>query len=264
MGAEGRRHKQISMTTVVRKAAAEALGTLWLVLAGVGSAVIAGPYIGVLGVAVAFGLSVLTAAYALGPISGAHLNPAVTAGAFAAGRIRVGDLIVYVVAQVGGALVGTAIVLLIARGSPGYVPSPGGLAANGYGIHSPGNFDLASCLLAECVLTFFFVLIVLGSTSKRAPSMLAGVAIGLAFTAVHLVGIRITNMSVNPARSTGPALIAGRWALAQLWLFWVAPLFGGAIAGLTARLFGMHKTAAVPSEEQVEPVARPPIATAPH
>jgi aquaporin Z len=251
------------MTTIVRKAAAEALGTLWLVLAGVGSAVLAGPYIGLLGVAVAFGLSVLTAAYALGPISGAHLNPAVTAGVFAAGRMRFADAVVYVVAQVSGAIVGTVIVLLVARGAPGYVMSPSTLAANGYGMHSPGGFDLASCLLVECVLTFFFVLVVLGSTSGKAPSMLAGVAIGLALTAVHLVGLRVTNMSVNPARSTGPALIAGRWALAQLWLFWVAPLFGGVIAGVTARLLRIDKTAPLPREEQVEPIARPPVATSP-
>jgi aquaporin Z len=251
------------MTTIVRKAAAEALGTLWLVLAGVGSAVIAGPYIGVLGVAVAFGLSVLTAAYALGPISGAHLNPAVSAGAFAAGRMQFTDLMVYIVAQVGGALVGAAIVLLIAQGSSAYVLSPSTFAANGYGMHSPGGYDLASCLLAECVLTFFFVLVVLGSTSARAPSQLAGMAIGLALTAVHLVGIRITNMSVNPARSTGPAVIAGRWALGQLWLFWVAPLFGGAIAGVTARLLRLDKAAAAPREALVEEIARPPIATSP-
>jgi aquaporin Z len=184
-------------------------------------------------------------------------------GVFAAGRIRFSELVVYVAAQVVGALLGTVIVLLVARGAPAYVLAPGTIAANGYGAHSPGGYDLASCLLAECVLTFFFVLVVVGSTSGRAPSQLAGVAIGLAFTAVHLVGIRITNMSVNPARSTGPAVVAGHWALAQLWLFWVAPLFGGAIAGLTARLLKVDKAAPAPIEEDVERVARPPIATAP-
>jgi aquaporin Z len=251
----------MQMTTIVRKAAAEALGTLWLVFAGVGSAVLAGPYIGVLGVSLAFGLTILTAWYALGPISGANLNPAVSTGMLAAGRLKFADFVVYVVAQLAGALVGTVIVVCIARGSPGYVLSPSALAANGYGMHSPGGFDLASCLLAECVLSFFFVLVVLGATSWRAPAAFAGIAIGFALAAVHLIGIRITNMSVNPARSTGPAIIAGRWALAQLWLFWVAPLFGGAIAGLTTRLLRIDRAAPAPLEEPVEPVVRRPVVT---
>jgi aquaporin Z len=251
------------MTTIVRRAFAELLGTFWLVLAGVGTATIAGAYVGTLGVAVAFGLSVLTAVYAIGSISGAHLNPAVSVGAFAAGRMKVPDLFVYVAAQLAGAILGTAAVLLIARGVPIFVPLPGALAANGFGLHSPGGYDLASCLLAECLLTFFFVLTFLGSTAKRSPEAFAGLAIGLCLTAVHLVGIRVTNMSVNPARSTGPAIIAGGWAWGQLWLFWVAPVFGGAIAGLTARLLHLDKAAVKPFPEELEALPHRPATTSP-
>ena len=252
------------MSTMARKASAEALGTFFLVLAGVGTAAFAGAQVGTLGVAIAFGLGVLTMVYTVGPISGAHLNPAVSVGLFAAGRVGIVDLIVYVAAQLVGAVLAAAVVLVIARGSPLFLAIPNTLAANGYGEHSPGSYVLASCLLAECVLTFFFVLVVLGSTSRRAPAELAGIAIGLCLTAVHLVGIPITNMSVNPARSTGPALVTGGWALGQLWLFWLAPLFGGAIAGVTARLLGIDRPTVSPPIDQLEPAPHHPVATMHH
>jgi aquaporin Z len=249
------------MTIIARAAGAEAFGTFFLVLAGVGTATLAGAQVGTLGVAVAFGLGVLTMVYAIGPISGAHLNPAVSAGLLAAGRIGAFEWIVYVASQLAGAVLATAAVLAIARGAPPFVQDMGGdLAANGYAAHSPGGYNLASCLLAECLLTFFFVLVVLGSTSRRAPAQLAGIAIGMCLTAVHLVGIPVTNMSVNPARSTGPALFTGGWALDQLWLFWVAPLFGGAIAGLTSRLLGIDRPAVSPSPEELEALPQRPVA----
>jgi aquaporin Z len=248
------------MTTLARRASAEVLGTFFLVLAGVGTAVFAGAFVGPLGVAIAFGLGLLTMVYALGPISGAHFNPAVSVGLLAAGRIGIVDLLVYVAAQVVGALLAAAVILVIARGTLMFVSTPNTLAANGYGLHSPGGYQLASCLLAECVLTFFFVLAVLGSTSRRAPSQLAGIAIGLCLTAVHLIGIPITNTSVNPARSTGPALVAGGWAMGQLWLFWLAPLFGGAIAGVTARLLGIDRPAVLPPIEELEEAPQRPVA----
>jgi len=199
--------------------------------------------------------------YAIGPISGAHLNPAVSVGLLAAGRIGTFDWIVYVVAQLVGAVLATAAVVAIARGAPLFIQDMGGdWAANGYAAHSPGGYNLASCLLAESLLTFFFVLVVLGSTSRRAPAQLAGVAIGLCLTAVHLVGIPVTNTSVNPARSTGPALFTGGWAVDQLWLFWIAPLFGGTIAGLTARLLGIDRPAVSPSPQELEAMPQRPVA----
>lgn len=223
--------------SITRRAAAELFGTFWLVLGGVGSAVIAGDRIGALGIALAFGLTVLTMVYAIGHISGAHLNPAVTTGLTAAGRFPLRDLPVYVIAQLLGAILGAWVVLLIARAAPaGYDPATQHLAANGFGAHSPAGYSVAGALLVEVVTTFFFVLVVLGATSARGLSTFGGIAIGLCLTLVHLVSIPVTNASVNPARSTGPALFVGGWAMAQLWLFWLAPLLGALLAGLMARL----------------------------
>nr|WP_320132903.1 aquaporin Z [uncultured Holophaga sp.] len=214
----------------------EFLGTLWLVLGGCGSAVLAATFpgvgIGLLGVSLAFGLTVLTMAFAIGPISGCHLNPAVTLGLAVSGRFSWGDLVPYWVVQVLGGIAGAAILFIIASGQPGFVL--GGFASNGYGIHSPGQYGLGSALVTEIVMTFFFLLVILGSTSKRAPQGLAPIAIGLCLTLIHLISIPVTNTSVNPARSTGPALFVGGWALRQLWLFWLAPLVGALLAG---RLF---------------------------
>jgi aquaporin Z len=220
------------------KLLAEFIGTFWLVLGGCGSAVLAAKFpevgIGLTGVSLAFGLTVLTAAYALGPISGGHFNPAVSVGLWAGGRFSSRLLAPYMTAQVLGAIVAAALLYLIASGQPGFDPQAG-FAANGYGEHSPGGFSLQAALLCELVMTFMFVLIVLGATHARAPVGFAGLAIGLALTLVHLISIPVTNTSVNPARSTGPALFAGAWALGQLWLFWVAPLLGGALAGVLYR-----------------------------
>jgi aquaporin Z len=221
-----------------KRTIAEFIGTLWLVFGGCGSAVIASAYptlgIGFVGVALAFGLTVLTMAYAIGHISGCHLNPAVSLGLFAGGRFREAELLPYIVAQVAGGLAGGGILYAVAAGKPGF-DIAAGFACNGYGSHSPGGYTLISCLLAEVVLSAFFLLIILGSTDKRAPQGLAPIAIGLGLTLIHLIGIPITNTSVNPARSTGVAIFAGGWALQQLWLFWVAPLFGGVIGGLLYR-----------------------------
>lgn len=215
--------------------AAEFVGTFWLVFGGCGSAVLAAGFpevgIGLLGVALAFGLTVLTMAYAIGHISGCHLNPAVSVGLVIGGRFPARDLLPYVVAQVLGSLLGAATLYLIASGQAGFDVS-GGFAANGYAEHSPGGYTLAAAATAEVVLTFAFLFIILGATDSRAPAALAPVAIGLGLTLIHLIGIPVTNVSVNPARSTGPALFVGGWALAQLWLFWVAPIAGGALAGL--------------------------------
>ena len=216
---------------------AELVGTFILVFGGCGSAVVSAAFpavgIGLLGVSLAFGLTVLGCAYALGPISGCHLNPAVTTGLATAGRFPWRDLPAYVVAQVAGALAAAAVLLVIVQGQPGgYDVAAGGLAANGYGEHSPGKYSLSSGFMAEVVLTFVFLTVILGSTSWRAASGFAGIPIGLTLTLVHLVGIPITNVSVNPARSTGPAVFVGGWALQQLWLFWVAPLLGAVLAGL--------------------------------
>jgi aquaporin Z len=222
----------------MRKCAAEGIGTFWLTFAGCGSAVIALAFpnvgIGLLGVSLAFGLTVLTMAYAIGHISGCHLNPAVTIGLAAGGRFPAKEIGPYVVSQVVGAIVAAAVLYLIASGAPGFDLGKG-FAANGYGEHSPGQYSLFSCLLAEVVLTMMFLFIIMGSTHGKAPVGFAPIAIGLGLTLIHLVGIPITNLSVNPARSTGPALFAGGWALSQLWLFWVAPLVGGALGGVLYR-----------------------------
>ncbi|WP_005032209.1 aquaporin Z [Holophaga foetida] len=212
---------------------AEFFGTLWLVLGGCGSAVLAAGFpglgIGFHGVALAFGLTVVTMAYAIGPISGCHLNPAVTLGLATAGRFSWGDLVPYWVAQVLGAIAGATILFVIASGKPGFVI--GGFASNGYGPYSPGQYGLSAALVTEIVMTFFFLFVILGATSKKAAQGFAPLAIGLCLTLIHLISIPVTNTSVNPARSTGPALFAGGWALKQLWLFWVAPLVGAFLAG---------------------------------
>jgi aquaporin Z len=221
-----------------RKLAAEAIGTFWLTFAGCGSAVLAAAFpevgIGLLGVSLAFGLTVLTMAYAIGHVSGCHLNPAVTVGLAAGGRFPAKDIGPYVAAQVIGAVVGAAILYAIASGAPGFDLAKG-FAANGYGEHSPGKYTLFAGLVAEVVLTMMFLFIIMGATHGKAPAGFAPIAIGLGLTLIHLVGIPVTNTSVNPARSTGPALFVGGWALAQLWLFWVAPLIGGALGGVIYR-----------------------------
>jgi len=214
---------------------AEFLGTAWLVFGGCGSAVLAAAFpevgIGLLGVSLAFGLSVLTMAYAVGHISGGHFNPAVTVGLWAGGRFPARDMGPYFVAQVLGAITGAGILYVIATGKPGFDAAASGFAANGYGAHSPGGYSMIAGFVAEVVLTFFFVSVILGSTDRRAPDGFAPIAIGLCLTLVHLVSIPVTNTSVNPARSTGPALFVGGWAVAQLWLFWVAPILGALLAG---------------------------------
>ena len=232
----------------MRKYAAEAIGTFWLTFAGCGSAVIAAAFpqvgIGLLGVSFAFGLSVLTMAYAIGHISGCHLNPAVTIGLAAGGRFPASEILPYVVAQVVGAVIAAAVLYTIASGTAEFSLAKG-FAANGYGEHSPGKYGLTACLVAEVVLTMMFLFIIMGSTHGKAPAGFAPIAIGLALTLIHLVGIPVTNTSVNPARSTGPALFVGGWALAQLWLFWVAPLLGGAIGGAAYRWLSEEPSAQV-------------------
>ncbi len=221
-----------------RKFAAEFIGTFWLVLGGCGSAVLAAAFpafgIGFAGVALAFGLTVLTMIYAVGHISGGHFNPAVTIGVWASGRLPASDIVPYWVAQVLGAILASAILYAIADGKPGF--TAGGFASDGYGALSPGHYSLLACALCEIVMTFFFVTVILGATSPRAPAGFAGLAIGLSLTLIHLVSIPVTNTSVNPARSTGPALFAGTPWIAQLWLFWLAPIAGALIAGWVARL----------------------------
>jgi len=218
--------------------AAEFVGTFWLVLGGCGSAVLAAAFpnvgIGLLGVALAFGLTVLTMAFAIGHISGGHLNPAVTIGLVVGGRFKSSEAIPYIIAQVIGAVVAAALLYLIASGKAGF-DLAGGLASNGYAEHSPGGYSLLSGFVTEVVMTFMFLMIILGSTDERAPAGFAPIAIGLALTLIHLISIPVTNTSVNPARSTGPALIVGSWALDQLWLFWVAPLIGAALGGVSYR-----------------------------
>ena len=228
--------------SLTKRSAAEFLGTFWLVFGGCGSAVLAAgiPNVGIgyLGVALAFGLTVLTMAFAIGHISGCHLNPAVSIGLVAGRRFPVAELLPYVIAQVAGAIAAAGVLYAIASGKAGFSLSAG-FASNGYGAHSPGGYSLGSCLVAEVVLTFMFLMIIMGATDKRAPSGLAPIAIGLALTLIHLIGIPVTNLSVNPARSTGPALFVGGWAVAQLWLFWIAPIIGAALAGGLYRiLFG--------------------------
>jgi aquaporin Z len=218
--------------------AAEFIGTAWLVFGGCGSAVLSAAFpevgIGLLGVSFAFGLTVLTMAYAIGHVSGCHLNPAVTVGLVAGGRHPAGQLGPYIVAQVLGGIAGAAVLYVILSGQPGF--ELGGFAANGYGEHSPGGYSIASGFVAELFLTFMFLMIILGATDGRAPAGFAPIAIGFGLTLIHLISIPVTNTSVNPARSTGPAVFVGGWALAQLWLFWVAPIAGALIAGLTYRL----------------------------
>jgi aquaporin Z len=221
-----------------RKFAAEFIGTFWLVFGGCGSAVLAAGFpgvgIGFLGVALAFGLTVMTMAYAIGHISGCHLNPAVSIGLVAGGRFNSSELGPYIVAQLIGAVVAGAVLYVIASGAAGF-SFAGGFAANGYGEHSPGGYSMLAALVAEFVLTFMFLVIIMGSTDERAPAGFAPIAIGLGLTLIHLIGIPVTNLSVNPARSTGPALFVGGWALQQLWLFWVAPIAGAVAGGLFYR-----------------------------
>jgi len=221
-----------------KKLVAEFFGTFWLVFGGCGSAVLAAAFpnlgIGFAGVALAFGLTVVTMAYAVGHISGGHFNPAVTVGLFAGGRIPASSVIPYIVAQVIGAIAASAVLYVIASGKAGFSLSAG-FAANGYADHSPGGYPLLSALVAEVVLTFMFLFVIMGTTDPKAPAGFAPLAIGLTLTLIHLISIPVTNTSVNPARSTGPALFVGGWALQQLWLFWVAPLIGGALGGWAYR-----------------------------
>jgi aquaporin Z len=221
------------------KLAAEFIGTFWLVLGGCGSAVLAAAFpelgIGFAGVSLAFGLTVLTGAYALGPVSGGHFNPAVSVGLWAGGRFSASQLGPYVAAQVLGAIAGAAVLAFIAGGKPGFDLVASGFAANGFGDHSPGKYSLGAGLVTEVVMTFMFLIVILGATHRRAPTGFAGLGIGLALTLIHLISIPITNTSVNPARSTGPALFVGGWALQQLWLFWVAPIVGALLAGFVHR-----------------------------
>lgn len=227
---------------LTKKCAAEVLGTFWLTFGGCGSAVLAAKFlvsegatplnlgIAFVGVSLAFGLTVLTMAYAIGHVSGCHLNPAVSFGLMFAKRFPSSELVPYIISQVAGASLGAGLLYVIAKGQPDF--QLGGFACNGYGEHSPGHYDMMACFVAEVVLTFFFLFIILGSTDKRAPAGFAPIAIGLGLTLIHLIGIPVTNLSVNPARSTGPALVVQGWALQELWLFWVAPILGAVLAGL--------------------------------
>ena len=225
----------MAQVSLSKRATAEFIVTFWLVFGGCGSAVLAaavpGLGIGFAGVALAFGLTVLTMAYAIGHISGCHLNPAVSVGLVAGKRFPASELLPYIVAQVVGAIAGAGVLYVIASGKSGFDVG-GGFASNGYDTHSPGGYTLVACLVAEAVLTFFFLMIILGSTDSRAPAGFAPIAIGLGLTLIHMISIPVTNTSVNPARSTGPAVFVGGWALSQLWLFWVAPIVGAAIAGV--------------------------------
>lgn len=225
-----------------KRSIAEFLGTFWLVFGGCGSAVLAAAFpglgIGFVGVALAFGLTVLTMAFAIGHISGCHLNPAISVGLVIGKRFSASDLPAYVIAQVAGGIAAAGVLYVIASGKAGFSLA-GGFASNGYGEHSPGGYSLLACLVAEVVLTMFFLLVIMGSTDKRAPAGFAPIAIGLCLTVIHLIGIPVTNLSVNPARSTGPAVFVGGWALGQLWLFWVAPIIGGVLGGgIYPALFG--------------------------
>jgi aquaporin Z len=218
--------------SIGKRASAEFIGTFWLVFGGCGSAVLAGHVIGALGVALAFGLTVLTMAYAIGHISGCHLNPAVSIGLAVAKRFDGKDLVPYILSQVLGAITAAALLYVIASGKANFDAVESGFAANGFDEHSPDRYSMVAALLSEVVLTFVFLFIILGATDGRAPAGFAPIAIGLGLTLIHLVGIPVTNLSVNPARSTGPALFVGGWALQQLWLFWVAPIVGAALAGI--------------------------------
>jgi len=239
------------MNSMSQRLGAEFLGTFWLVFGGCGSAVLAAGFpelgIGFTGVSLAFGLTVLTMAYAVGHISGAHFNPAVTVGLWAGGRFPASDILPYVVVQVLGGIAAAGILYLIASGKAGF-DLAGGFASNGFGEHSPGGYPLFSALVAEIVLTFFFLLVILGATHGRAPVGFAPLAIGLALTLIHLISIPVTNTSVNPARSTGPALLVGGWALAQLWLFWLAPIVGAIIGGFVYRWLGADSATKIVGE----------------
>jgi len=262
--------------SLVKKCMAEAVGTFWLVLGGCGSAVLAATFVGgeiapdvafplglgFVGVSLAFGLTVLTMAYAIGHISGCHLNPAVSFGLWAGGRFPSSELLPYIVSQVVGAIVGAAMVYLIASGQPGFAESGSTLAANGYGALSPGGFNLLSCFITEVVMTFMFLVVILGSTDGRAPKGFAPISIGLALTLIHLISIPVTNTSVNPARSLGPAIFAGPAHLAQVWLFWAAPILGALLAGwfynsVLAAGYEPDIDGGVPSEQPVVVTAAP-------
>ena len=231
-----------------KRMGAEFFGTFWLVLGGCGSAVLAAAYpelgIGFVGVALAFGLTVLTMAYAIGHISGCHLNPAVSLGLWVGGRFPAKDLVPYVVAQIAGAAAGAGILYVIASGAPSF-DITGGFATNGFGVHSPGGYTMTAAIVCEVVMTAMFLMVILGATDKRAPKGFAPIAIGLALTLIHLISIPVTNTSVNPARSTGVAIFQGGWALQQLWLFWAAPLVGALVGGIAYRLIGGAKGQAV-------------------
>ncbi len=230
-----------------QRATAELIGTFWLVLGGCGSAVLAAAFpgvgIGLLGVALAFGLTVLTMAFAIGHISGCHLNPAVSVGLTVGGRFKASELPAYIVAQVVGAVIAAGTLYVIASGKAGF-STAGGMASNGYGAHSPGQYSMGAGFLTEVVMTGMFLFVIMGATDERAPKGLAPIAIGLCLTLIHLVSIPVTNTSVNPARSTGPALVVGGWALEQLWMFWVAPLIGGALGALVYGLVATPRAAA--------------------
>jgi len=232
-----------------QRAAAELVGTFWLVLGGCGSAVLAAAFpgvgIGLLGVSLAFGLTVLTMAFAIGHISGCHLNPAVSVGLTVGGRFKASELPTYIVAQVVGGALAAATLYFIASGKAGF-STAGGLASNGYGAHSPGQYSMPAGFLTEVVMTGMFLFVIMGATDERAPKGLAPIAIGLCLTLIHLVSIPVTNTSVNPARSTGPALVVGGWALEQLWMFWVAPLIGGSLGALVYGVVATAKVAAPP------------------
>jgi aquaporin Z len=231
--------------SLTQKLGAEFIGTFWLVLGGCGSAVLAATFpdtgIGFVGVSLAFGLTVLTMAFAIGHISGCHLNPAVSVGLMVGGRFPASELVPYIIAQVLGAVAGAAMLYVIASGGPGF-DLAGGFASNGYGEHSPGGYTLTAALATEVVMTFMFLIIILGATDERAPAGLAPIAIGLGLTLIHLISIPVTNTSVNPARSTGPALFVGGWALSQLWLFWIAPIVGAALAGVCYKALGKESS----------------------
>lgn len=227
--------------TLSKKMTAEFIGTFWLVLGGCGSAVLAAGYPGVgigwLGVSLAFGLTVLTMAYAIGHISGCHLNPAVSIGLWTSGRFAKAEVVPYIIAQVTGGIAGAAVLYVIASGLSGFDASASGFASNGFGVHSPAGYQLTAALVTEIVMTFMFLIIILGATDKRAPAGFAPIAIGLGLTLIHLISIPVTNTSVNPARSTGVAIFQGDWALSQLWLFWLAPIVGAILAGFVYRWF---------------------------
>jgi aquaporin Z len=246
-----------------KRLTAEMIGTFWLVFGGCGSAVLAAAFpqvgIGLLGVALAFGLTVLTMAYAIGHISGCHLNPAVTVGLATGRRFPWNEVIPYAIAQLVGAVIASTVLYIIASGKSGF-SLDGGFAANGYGAHSPGGYSLMAALVAEVALTFMFLMIILGATDARAPAGFAPIAIGLGLTLIHLIGIPVTNLSVNPARSTGPALFVGGWALTQLWLFWFAPLVGAWLAGLAYPALSSQEvtaSATAPGAKGPAPVTTP-------